>query len=63
MNGEIIITISPDGSSVQTEVHGVKGKSCEDVTKQLVKAFGEVSSSSKTPEYYMQEESVVPIKI
>lgn len=63
MAGEIIIVISPDGSSVKTEVQGIKGKSCEDVTKQLVKAFGEIEASSKTFEYYMQEEGVVPIKM
>lgn len=59
MNGEIIVTISPDGSSATTEVKGVKGKSCKDITKQLLEALGVVEQDKKTPEYFMEEQSVV----
>lgn len=56
---EITVTIAPDGSSVKTEVAGVKGPSCEDLTKALVGALGTVEESGKTPEFYLQDLSVV----
>lgn len=56
---EITITIAKDGSTAKTEVAGVKGPSCEDLTKALVGALGQVEESGKTPEYYLQDLSVV----
>lgn len=48
----IDIKISPDGSKVETEVNGVKGASCEELTEQLHKALGSVTDNKKTSEYY-----------
>ncbi|MES2459750.1 MAG: DUF2997 domain-containing protein [Armatimonadota bacterium] len=47
---QIVVTLSPDGS-VQTEVSGVKGKSCYDVTRQLEAALGTVTHDDKTAEF------------
>jgi hypothetical protein len=55
----IVLLISPDGTQVRTEVKGVKGSSCEDLTKNLLRAFGEITESGKTPEYYMEEVGVI----
>jgi hypothetical protein len=56
---EITVTIAKDGSSVKTEVAGVKGPSCEDLTKAMVNALGHVEESGKTPEYYLQDVTVI----
>lgn len=55
----VIVKISPDGSKASTEVQGVKGASCEDVTEALVDALGTVDKSGKTPEYFQEDLSVV----
>ena len=49
-NQTVIVTIGPDGS-VQTEVQGVKGASCYDVTQQLEKTLGTVKETQKTAEF------------
>jgi hypothetical protein len=46
----VIVTIGPDGS-VQTEVKGVKGAACMDVTRQLEAALGTVKETQRTAEY------------
>lgn len=56
---EVIIKISPDGSSVTTEVQGVKGPACEDITKALVGALGEQTDSKRTPDFFLQDCEVV----
>jgi len=49
---QINVKISPDGSKVETEVNGVKGTACEEITAQLTKALGVVAESKRTSEYY-----------
>lgn len=56
---EIKIKISADGSSVETTVQGVRGPSCQEVTKSLINALGMVEKSEKLPEYYLVDEAVV----
>ncbi len=51
---EIKFTIAADGS-VKTEVKGVKGGSCKDLTKQIEKALGAVTGSKNTPEHYEKD--------
>lgn len=53
------VTISPDGSSVKTEVEGIKGQACEEITKQMVEAFGQIQETEKTPEFYQVDEQFV----
>lgn len=52
----IKVTISKDGSSVNTEVEGVKGEACTDVTKKMLEALGTVEETGKTNEYYESDE-------
>lgn len=56
---EIKIKISADGSSVETTVSGIRGPSCQDITKSLINALGMVESSDKTDEYFMVDEAVI----
>lgn len=49
----IEVKISPDGSEVQAEAIGVKGKACMDFQKGIQKALsGELKESKKKPEFY-----------
>lgn len=56
---EIIVRIAADGSSTQTEVQGMKGEKCEDLTKALLNAIGTVEDSEKSPEFFLQDIGVV----
>lgn len=58
---EAIITIAPDGSSATTEISGVKGAKCEDITKAFNNVLGQVTEDKKLPEYYLQEAAVVNV--
>ena len=53
---EIEFTIAKDGS-VEYTIKGVKGTSCEDLSKIFAK-LGKVTSSKKTAEYYEKEADV-----
>jgi hypothetical protein len=54
---EITIRVGK-GGKINLNVDGVKGGSCKDLTKNLEKAFGNVSDTENTQEYYEQEQSV-----
>lgn len=56
---EIKVIISKDGSGVELDVEGVKGSSCEDLTKDLLEALGSIEKSEKKPEYYQEEVSCI----
>jgi hypothetical protein len=49
MEEEITIEISPTGDTT-VSVKGVKGTSCRDLTKNIEKALGTVTSDKPTPE-------------
>jgi len=51
---QVIITIGKDGK-VRTEVNGVKGAACKNVTAKLRK-LGQVERDDNTPEYYEEAE-------
>lgn len=51
---EIEIIISQDGH-LQYHIHGIKGKKCLEVAKNLMKSLGEVKDIELTSEYYQQE--------
>jgi hypothetical protein len=52
LSRRITIRISPDGH-IQTEVQGIKGKSCTDYIRILEELLNaETISSAYTPEYY-----------
>ena len=48
------LTIAKDGS-VTIEVNGIKGKSCQDATRELEKRLGAVTDDQQTGEYYEEE--------
>jgi len=52
---EIIFDIDSNGNITIT-VEGAKGKSCEELTKQLEEALGTVTAREHTSEYYQEEE-------
>jgi hypothetical protein len=50
----IDIDIRPDGS-IGFGVKGVKGRKCQELTKELEEALGDVISTEKTAEFYVEE--------
>jgi len=53
---EIEFTIKKDGS-VEYTIKGIKGSSCEDLSK-IFEKIGRVTNSEKTREYYEKEADV-----
>ena len=47
-------TIRQDGT-VTEEVIGIVGDSCQELTKQIEEALGEVSYKEKKPKYYLAQ--------
>ena len=58
---EIIVTIGPDGSQVKTEVQGVSGPSCEDLTRGLLEALGDTTESEPTEEFYQEAANTLAV--
>jgi hypothetical protein len=56
----VVVDIGPDGI-VSTDVKGVKGRSCLDVTKVLLEALGKVTKTDPKPE--MNEKATENVKI
>ncbi|MCD6310286.1 MAG: DUF2997 domain-containing protein [Candidatus Eremiobacteraeota bacterium] len=56
---EIEINITEEGK-VELHVKGIKGPTCEDLTRDLEEALGEVEERTYTSEYY--EESAIQIQ-
>lgn len=55
---EIEIFILPDGT-VKTEVHGVSGKKCLDITRSIEEALGGVVVNRELcPEYHDSEQNI-----
>ena len=52
----IEVVIDKEGNVI-IEVDGVKGKSCDAITKQLEKVLGKVESKDYKPEYYDEEKN------
>jgi hypothetical protein len=48
---EVILTVDQDGN-VEMEVKGVKGPSCADLTRDVEKALGNVTSKKSTAEAF-----------
>jgi hypothetical protein len=58
VNGKLTIVISPTGET-DFKVNGIKGASCEDITKPFIKAAGgELLENKRTLEFYEQPEEV-----
>jgi|CZCB01.1.fsa_nt_gi hypothetical protein len=53
---QIEFTIRPDGT-VEERVIGVGGPACEDVTRGIEQALGEVQERERTSEYYRPTET------
>jgi len=54
---ELEIEISEDGK-IKVKVKGVKGAKCEEITRDLEEALGEVEEREYTEEYYEEEQNV-----
>jgi len=50
----MIITISPDGSTVELEVKGVKGPACLELTKEIENEIGDVIERKLTSDYHQK---------
>lgn len=50
----MIATISPDGSTVEIEVKGVKGPACLELTKEIEHEIGDVIERKLTGEYHQK---------
>lgn len=55
---EIIVKISPDGSRVEIDQHGMVGKECSNNVKDLLDKLGTVTDHKKKPEYYRKNRDV-----
>lgn len=53
---EIEFVIKPDGT-VEEQVRGVAGRECEDITRGIERALGEIAHRERTSEYYDETES------
>lgn len=53
---EIEFTIRPDGS-VEYTIRGIKGSSCDDLSK-VFEELGEIEKSARTGEYYEKESDI-----
>ncbi len=51
MKYQIIIEIAEDGS-IKLETKGMKGPTCDNELKPIIKELGEVKEQKKTSEYY-----------
>jgi len=51
---EIKFIINAEGK-VKTEVNGIKGGKCQELTRAVEEALGKVKNSEKTGEYYLKE--------
>ena len=60
---EVIITISKDGSKVETDAQGFQGSSCGNAIEQLVGSLGNVTEMEKKVEYYEEERATLEQKI
>lgn len=54
MDKHVIIQISPEGE-VKIDAVNFRGNSCEKATAALIKAMGQVTSSSKKPDFFQQQ--------
>ena len=54
VNGEVKVTISPDGSNVEMDADGFTGGGCKDLMKRTMDMLGEVTDEKKKPEFYLQ---------
>lgn len=60
---EILITISKDGSKVETDAVGFSGSSCGDAVEKLVGSLGDVTEMEKKMEFYEEEKAILEQKI
>ncbi len=59
MGAQIVVKIAPDGK-VTSEVFGVKGAACTDLTKFLDK-LGKVTDDQHTPDFYEQADQQIGV--
>ena len=52
MQGEVIITISPDGSQVEMDAKNFVGGACKDFLKSVQSALGTTIDEKKRPEFF-----------
>lgn len=59
---EIKITFDDNGDPI-VEAHGIKGKSCKEMTAFLEKGLGKVVTDKKTSEFYEKPTNLLKNKI
>lgn len=62
MSQEIKFTVSPDGSSVEAEAQGFKGKACEKTLQPILARIGGGRSDKRKPEYDLTNPAGVKIR-
>ena len=60
---EITITISKDGSKVETDATGFSGSRCGNAVEKLVGSLGNVTEMEKKMEFYEEEKATLVQKI
>ena len=60
---EITITISKDGSKVETDAVGFSGSGCENSVEKLVGSLGDVTAMEKKMEFYEKEKTTLEQKV
>lgn len=50
--GEVIVKVSKDGSVVEVDAVGFKGKTCEDFMSPITRALGKSIEKKNKPEFY-----------
>ena len=60
MQGEVEITINPDGT-VEFLVAGIAGTACEELTSALVNNMGEIEEQHLTEEYTKENPDFVEV--
>jgi hypothetical protein len=48
----VTVTLDDDSEEVTVQVDGHKGRTCTDLTRNLLRALGEVTTVTKTKEYH-----------
>ena len=61
MSQEIKFVVSPDGSEVEAEALGFKGKACEETLQPLLARIGGSPTDKKKPEYNLTNPAGVRI--
>lgn len=60
MDKTLIVTVSPDGSTMKVEVDGVVGPGCETFTRAF-EELGAVTQKEKKAEFFLED--TIPVEV